>query len=395
MFVFEIAFIIMKKYLLIICFTLFNSCSTFKIDQINLIEIEKERTLKKADAFLTENPITVTSFISNKSAGGIHDFFSESDYWWPDPDDSSKPYIRKDGLTNPNNFIQHRQAMIRFSIHVSTLTSAYLITNNKKYAQKSIEHLKAWFIDPATKMNPHLQYAQAIKGITVGRGIGIIDAIHLVEVAQSVYLLKKYNMINNADFVQIKNWFEEFLKWMTTSKNGIEEREAQNNHGTCWVMQVAAYSKLVEDEELINYCIERFKKILLPNQMEKDGSFPLELKRTKPYSYSLFNLDAMVTICQILRDKENLFYFTTSDGKNIKQAIDFMFPFIEDKSRWKYPADVMYYEYFPNRQPSLLFGALAFYEEKYFELWKKLNPDPTNEEVIRNFPIRNPILWIN
>lgn len=385
----------MKKYLIIIIFSLFNSCSTFKIDTINLIEIEKERTLKKADAFLTENPITITSFVSNNSAGGIHDFFSESDYWWPDPDDSSKPYIRKDGFTNPNNFIQHRHAMIRFSIHVSTLTSAYLITSNKKYAQKSIEHLKAWFINPSTKMNPHLQYAQAIKGITVGRGIGIIDAIHLVEVAQSVYILKKYNMIKNEDFVQIKNWFEEFLKWMTTSKNGIEEREAQNNHGTCWVMQVAAYSKLVKDEALINYCIERFKKFLLPNQMEKDGSFPLELKRTKPYSYSLFNLDAMVTICQILRDKENLFYFTTSDGKNIKQAIDFMFPFIEDKSKWKYPADVMYYEYFPNRQPSLLFAALAFKEKKYFELWKKLNPDPTNKEVIRNFPIRNPILWIN
>lgn len=384
----------MKKYLIILLFSLFHSCSTFQIYS-DIIEIEKERILKKADYFLNEEPITITSFFSKKSAGGVHDFFSESDYWWPDPEDSSKPYIRKDGLTNPNNFVLHRHAMIRFSIHVSTLTSAFLLTKNKIYSERAIQHLKAWFINPATKMNPSLNYAQAISGITTGRGIGIIDAIHLVEVSQSVDILKKYNAINEQDFLQIKEWFKEFLTWLTTSKNGIEEREAKNNHGTCWVMQVASYAKLVDDRKLIKFCIDRFKKNLLQNQMANDGSFPLELSRTKPYSYSLFNLDAMVAICQILQNEENLFTFTTNDGKNIKQAIEFIYPYIKDKSKWPYRADLMYFEYFPNRQPSLLFGALAFDDKKYFDLWKKLNPDPTNEEVIRNFPIRNPLLWIN
>jgi hypothetical protein len=130
--------------------------------------------------------------------------------------------------------------------------------------------------------------------------------------------------------------------------------------------------------------------------MAKDGSFPLELERTKPYSYSLFNLDAMVMTAWILSYKtENLFHFTLPDGRSLKTAIEFMFPFIGDKSAWTYPKDVMYFDDFPVRQPALLFGGQAFKENKYIALWKKLNPDPTVREVVRNFPIRQPILWMD
>jgi hypothetical protein len=183
---------------------------------------------------------------------------------------------------------------------------------------------------------------------------------------------------------------------MTTSKNGIEERDAKNNHGTCWVMQVAEYAKLVGDKKLIDYCRERYKTVLLPTQLGVDGSFPLELARTKPYSYSIFNLDVMTMVCQILTDEEeNLFYFTLPNGRSIKIGMEFLFPFIADKSKWSYPKDVMYFDVFPNRQPFLLFGAIAFNKDKYLELWKKLNADPQDNEVIRNFPIRQPVLWVD
>lgn len=375
-------------------FYIFSNISLI-IDKKEIYSIEKERTIKKANFLLNEKLVTITSFHAFRSAGGIHDFYSEGDYWWPDSSDSNKPYIRRDGLTNPNNFVKHRQALIHFSISVSTLTSAYILTTNKIYSDKAIEHLKAWFINEKTKMNPNLEYAQAIKGITTGRGIGIIDAIHLVEVAQAILVLEKQNVILKYDLQKIKSWFKEFLLWLTTSPKGIEEREAKNNHGTCWAMQVAEYSKLVNDKMLIEYCIKRFKDVLLKNQMANDGSFPLEIERTKPYSYSLFNLDVMFTICQILNEYENLYEYELPNKIKIKNAIEFMYPFIIDKSKWPYQKDVMYFEYFPNRQPSLLFAAFAYNEKKYFDVWKKLNPDPTNEEVIRNFPIRNPILWLN
>ena len=161
-------------------------------------------------------------------------------------------------------------------------------------------------------------------------------------------------------------------------------------------MQVAEFSQLTNDKEKAEYCRKRFKEVLLPNQMAQDGSFPKELARTKPYSYSLFNLDLMTAICQILSDKtDNLYDFKLSDGRGVKKGLEYLYPFIADKSKWKQPPDVMYYEYFPNRQPCLLFGGLAYHEKKYLDLWGKLNPDPENEEAIRNFPIRQPILWVD
>ena len=363
---------------------------------MKLYEIEKNRVITAADKFMKEGPITITSSSSPRSAGGKHDFFSQSDYWWPDPKNPEGPYIRKDGMTNPDNFVEHRRAMVRLSLQVPALVAAYKITNKNEYALKAIEHLKAWFIDEETKMNPHLEYAQAVMGVSTGRGVGIIDAIHLVEVAQSIIILDKARVLDESDSRIIKKWFSDFLLWMTTSKNGIEERDAKNNHGTCWVMQVAEYAKLVGDKKSLDYCRERYKTVLLPNQLGPDGSFPLELARTKPYSYSIFNLDVMTMVCQILTDEEeNLFSFTLPDGRSIKTGMEFLFPFIADKSKWSYPKDVMYFDVFPNRQPFLFFGAMAFNEEKYLELWKKLNADPQDDEVIRNFPIRQPVLWVD
>jgi hypothetical protein len=380
---------------------IFIRCSSFEVtksmkDDLNLYEIEKSRVITVADKIMKEGPITITSSSSPRSAGGKHDFFSQSDYWWPDPKNPEGPYIRKDGLTNPDNFVEHRRAMVRLSLQVPALVAAYKITNKNEYALKAIEHLKDWFIDEETKMNPHLEYAQAVMGVSTGRGVGIIDAIHLVEVAQSIILLDKARVLDESDSRIIKKWFSDFLLWMTTSKNGIEERDAKNNHGTCWVMQVAEYAKLVGDKKLIDYCRERYKTVLLPTQLGADGSFPLELVRTKPYSYSIFNLDVMTMVCQILTDeKENLFNFTLQDGRSIKIGMEFLFPFIADKSKWSYPKDVMYFDVFPNRQPFLFFGGLAFKEKKYLELWNKLNSDPQDDEVIRNFPIRQPVVWVD
>jgi len=279
------------------------------------------KIIQQADAALFEKPITVTAYSSERSKGGKHDFFSEGDYWWPDTLHPNGPYIQRDGLTNPQNFTAHRLAMIRFSKVVGSLTSAYILTKNTKYSKAAMGHLKAWFIDTATLMNPSLLYGQAITRKVSGRGIGIIDMIQMVEVAQSVSVLEKSGLINNKDISDIKNWFAQYLKWVTTHSYGIDEREAKNNHGTCWVMQVAVFAKLVGDTSLLSYCNNRFKTVLLPSQMAPNGSFPLEIKRTKPYGYSLFNLDAMVTLASVLStQKENLFDFIGTGNVSIRKG---------------------------------------------------------------------------
>ena len=361
----------------------------------NVAAIEKVRVVNAANSYLNEKPITITASKSSRTAGGLHDFFSEGDYWWPDPKDPGGPFIQRDGMTNPENFVEHRRALIRLSVQVPALVAAWKVTGKRTYANKAAEHLRSWFIENATRMNPNLQYAQAIKGITTGRGIGIIDTIHLVEVARAIELLEASHGLTSSEASQIRSWFAKYLHWVTTSKNGIDEREAKNNHGTCWVMQVAAFAHLTGNSELLEYCRDRFKNVIVPNQIEKDGSFPQELRRTKPYGYSLFNLEALATVAQILSTpKDDLWSFETADGRSLRRAVEFMYPFIKDKKTFPKTPDAMYYDDWPMRQSSLLFAGLAYRRPEYLELWRKLPADSAVEEVNRNFFIRQPVLWV-
>jgi hypothetical protein len=364
--------------------------------RINVAAIDRHRIITAANQYLSEKPITITAASSPRSAGGLHDFFSEGDYWWPDPANPNGPYIQRDGMTNPDNFVEHRRALMRLSVQVPALVSAWKLTKDKRYANNAADHLRAWFIDERTRMNPNLQYAQAIHGLTTGRGIGIIDTIHLVEVARAIEILKDSDALSMTELGAITQWFKDYLAWMTTSKNGIDEREAKNNHGTCWVMQVAAFAQLVGEQKLLDFCRERFKTVIVPHQIAQDGSFPEELRRTKPYGYSLFNLEAMATICRILSTpRDNLFTFQTADGRGFRRAMEYMAPFVANKKAWPMKPDVMYDDQWPMRQNSLLFAGGAFDRRDYIELWKKLPADSDVEEVVRNFFIRQPLLWVN
>jgi len=390
--------------LLISLIVQFGNQSAIRNPKSEIRALDRARVVRAADEDLKRAPETVTAVRASRSSGGLHDFFSEGDYWWPNPDNPSGPYIRRDGESNPDNFVAHRRAMIRVSIEVPALASAWTLTKDPRYAGHARRHLRAWFVDAATRMNPTLEYAQAIRGVSTGRGTGIIDTIHLVEVARAITVLREGYAIPDSEWQPIRAWFAEYTRWMTTSKNGIDERDAKNNHGTCWVMQVAAFASLTGDREQLQMCRTRFTTVLLPTQMAADGSFPLELERTKPYGYSLFNLDAMATICQILDSRTgaaaagpgggDLWTFELPDGRGMRRALAFMAPYIRDKSTWPHPKDVEYFDQWPMRHPSLLFGGLALKRPDDLDLWETLRPDSEVEEVMRNFFIRQPLLWV-
>ncbi len=196
--------------------------------------------------------------------------------------------------------------------------------------------------------------------------------------------------LSRADAAAVKKWFAEYVRWMTTSSNGIQERDTTNNHAMCWDMQVTAFAKLTGNDELREYARNRYRTVLLPGQEVPDGSFPREMARTKPYGYSLFVLEAVSTICQI----DDLWHFDLPDGRGGEKAVAFMYRYIKDKSAWPKPPDVMYFEDWPMRQSALLFGGLALDRPEYIELWKKLPADSGVDEVIRNFFIRQPVLWV-
>jgi hypothetical protein len=344
------------------------------------------KTIEKANKQIGLKPITVTATICPRSAGGAHDFYSEGDYWWPDPANPDGPYIQRDGETNPENFVAHRLAMIRFSDIVGSLASAYKLSGQKRYALAAIPHFRAWFIDPETRMNPSLLYAQAIKGKATGRGIGIIDTIHFLEVIKALEALK--SQMSADDYTGCVAWFKEYTAWLTTHPYGLAERDALNNHGTCWALQVAVFASFNGNAGLVDFCRKRYMQVFILNQMATDGSFPLELKRTKPYGYSLFNLDIMATLAHVLQ----VWDWKMADGRGIQKGIQYLLPFIQNKSAWTYPADVMYFDQWPIAQSCLFFAGIHG-DTAAMNTWKKLDHFPTNQEVVRNAPIRNPILW--
>lgn len=356
---------------------------------------DRPRVLAAADRYLAEAPTTVTATRNPRSAGGLHDFSSEGDYWWPDPASPGGPFIQKDGLSNPANFVGHRQALMRLSVQVPALAAAWSLTRDPRYAVHAGRHLRAWFVDGETRMNPNLQYAQAISGRATGRGIGIIDTLHLVEVARAIEALDGSPALAAADRAAVQAWFRDYLSWMSTHPYGIEEREAKNNHGTCWLLQAAAYARLTGQPALLDEYRRRFKTVLVPQQIAADGSFPQELRRTKPYAYSLFNLDALAGLAQILSTPgDDLWRFELADGRGLRRALEFMVPFVRDRKAWPHPPDAMYDGEWPMRQASLLFGGLALGRPEYVDLWKGLRAESTVDEVVRNFFIRQPVLWL-
>ena len=374
-----------------------NEHSTFDM----VAAVDRKRILLAAKQYVSFPIQTITAFTSPKSPGGPHDFFSQADYFWPNPKNPDGPYVNRDGQSNPENFNEHRKAMIRLSIEMPALTSAWLLLRRersqsaaaKSYGRKAAEFLLAWFVAAETRMNPNLEYAQGVHGVSTGRNYGIIDTLHLVEVARAASLLTT-EVLSDAEREGVKQWFREYLRWLKTSEKGIKERDTLNNHAVCWGLQAAEFARLIGDQDTRVEVRNQYETIFLPNQLSTEGSFPKELARTKPYSYSIFNFDVMATLCQSLSDgSSDEFSFKTSDGRGICKAAAFLYPYLENKSRWPYAHDVEHFDALPVRSPGLLFCGVHCDQPAYIKLWKTLNPDPTDPEIIRNYPIRQPLLW--
>jgi hypothetical protein len=354
---------------------------------------DRKRILHAAARYIDLPPQTITSFPAKRSPGNAHDYYSQADYWWPNPADPNGPYIDRDGQSNPGNFSDHRKAMIALSIHMPALSAAWLLTRDRRFGQHAVDHLRAWFITPATKMNPNLEYSQGVIGVSTGRSYGIIDTLHLVEVARAASIVAP-KFLSTSEQAALHAWFGDYLKWMKTSQKGIAESNAHNNHAVCWALQAAEFARLVGDNSTRSEVAAQFTGKFLPEQMATNGSFPQELARTKPYSYSIFNFDAMAMICQSLLDSgQNLFAFALPDGRGICKAADFLYPYLADRSAWPYKKDVEHFEALPVRSPGLLFTGLECHSHEHLQLWARLNPDPTDPEIIRNYPVRQPLLW--
>lgn len=365
--------------------------------QPHLLDLVSLSSLRKKAHSCLDGPLYhVTDRQCPRSPGTIHDFYSEGDYWWPDPHSpGGLPYIRRDGESNPDNFTSHRLLMRAMRNQVSTLALAYRVWGEETFAKRACQALREFFLAPETHMNPHLDYAQAIGGICSGRGIGIIDTIHLADIPFAAEALRPSPSMTEDLYAGLKDWFSRYLGWMLTSKNGIEEMNTANNHCVCYVMQAAVFALFTDNTQIAEFCRSQYRTRLLP-QMAADGSFPLELARTKPYNYSAFLLDNLTSVCQLLSTREdNLWEFETPDGKSYRKALHFLTPYILDKGRWPYAKDVEHFDAFPIRYSFLLFAGYALGKRELIDFYFTLPEEISDEEALRNLAVRAPGLWMD
>ncbi|HEY3862659.1 MAG TPA: alginate lyase family protein [Verrucomicrobiae bacterium] len=359
--------------------------------------LDQARILRLANAALTLKPPAITDERATNSQGGPHDFYSDSDYFWPNPaTKNGLPYVSRDGMSNPGNFEAHRMAMRNMKDAVAALAAAYALAGEDRFAAKASALIRVFFIDAQTRMNPNLDFAQAVLGQYSGRSYGVIDTLHLAELPVAVRFLEKSPAFDPAVDASLKKWFADYIDWMTTSANGVKEMNAKNNHSIAFFLQLASFARFTSNAAMLKLCRERFKNVLLPGQMAADGSFPLELKRTKPYGYSIFQADNVSALCVLLSTPAEDYWNLPAEHP-ARLAVEFIYPYLADKSKWLADGrakDIQHWESWPARQPCLLFACAEFGGEKYFDLWKKLEAEPTDPEVRRNMAVTQPLLWI-
>ena len=295
------------------------------------------KDLLKDDAkALAEGPYSVMEKKNLPPSGDRHDYMSLAPYHWPDPSKKDGlPYIRKDGETNPEvKEYKDKEYMPKLCEMVYTLSLAYYFTGNNAFADHAANLVRTWFLKPETRMNPNLNFAQAIKGVNEGRGAGIIDSRHFIKLTEGINLLKGSKHWSKEDQAVMKQWFSDYLTWMHTSRNGKNEMATLNNHGTWFDAIRLSLAMFIDSAALVKEIIESAKS-RLEQQMDQDGKFPKEMERTTSLHYNLFNLEAFFLIAAMSeKTGTDLWNYTTPSGRSLKKGFDFMYPYLTKRKPW-------------------------------------------------------------
>jgi len=359
----------------------------------DLATFERQRILADAGIALAQDPVTITKFHAPYSQGTPNDYYTMGDSWFPDPSiTSGLPYKQHPGQVNPDNFTDDRKCLSQMRENVAALAAAYKITGNNRYASVAAEWLRVFFLDPATRMNPNLTYAQSVPGVAKGRTMGVSDAMPLVEIPKAIEALQSSPNFPSETVTGMKEWCSNYVAWLTDNI-GDDVPNLANSHALMYWMEIASLSEFAGDQDKVTEARTQYKTLLLPGQLNSDGSFNHNGKY-RSYSTAVTQMDSLATLCQLLSTPEDdLWHFKSSNDHDIHMAMEHMYPFIEDKSRWPSPPESSE-DGWPARRVCLLFTGMALNEPKYINLWKRLPADPTQDDVRRFMVITQPILWV-
>jgi hypothetical protein len=348
--------ILLKQILLCVC--IFNlQFSTFAQDGPYLINLSELKTnlekikakdtiyqkaykslISEANKALKYGPVSVMEKNEVPPSGSKHDYMSLAPYHWPDPTKKDGlPYMRKDGETNPEvKLYKDKDYLPELCSQIHTLSLAHYYSGEKKYNDHAVQLIRVWFLDTATKMNPNMNFGQAIKGENTGRGAGLIDARNFIKVIEAIELMNREGSYPKEDLKNMKAWFADFLQWMQTSKNGKDEMNAKNNHGVWYDALSLSIALFNNQKEAANKIIVN-AKIRLANQMDDNNRFPLEMARTTSFHYSVFVIDAFLKIATMAEFTGVDFWANNNSKHTLKAAVDEMVPYLVQEKKWDGP----------------------------------------------------------
>lgn len=291
-----------------------------------------------ADEALHMKPVSVMDKTRTPPSGDKHDYVSQAPYFWPDPSKpNGLPYLRKDGERNPEvDRGTDRPALGRMLGAVNTLSLAYYFTGNKAYADHAAKLVRTWFLDPATRMNPHFDFAQYIPGINNGRGIGLIETSHLGHMCDDLTLIGPSGAWTKADDTGFRDWLTQYFTWLRTSKNGRDEAAAENNHGSWYDVQASSLALYLGKKDEAAQILTTGVKKRLEFEIEPDGAQPRELARTKSLGYSTMNMDALFTNAR-LAQHANVDWWShrSDDGRSLLVALKYLAPYADPSKPWR------------------------------------------------------------
>ncbi len=290
-----------------------------------------QQVLRTAGQALEHGPYSIVTKAQVPPSGDKHDYQSQAPYWWPDPSrPDGKPYIQKDGLRNPEAGAMHdSETLSQLCADVQTLGLAYYFTQEERYASQAAMLLRAFFLAPATRMNPNLNFGQGIPGINTGRNFGIIETRHLVVVPEALALLSGSRSVDASLVAGLKKWFADYTTWLTTSPIALPEGAAKNNHGTFYDAQVVDFALFTGNAALARRTLQTLTWPRMAEQFAPDGAQPLELSRTRPWNYVSMNLQGWARLALLAPHAGlDLWHYRTPDGRGLRPAIDWFRPYL-------------------------------------------------------------------
>jgi hypothetical protein len=298
-----------------------------------------DQLIGDAEHALMFKPVSVMTKKDFPPSGDKHDYMSIAPYWWPNPNTATGvPYVRRDGEVNPEtkNFTD-KTVLPGLSASIYHLALAYYFTGKEAYATHASKLIRVWFLDEATRMNPNLNYAQSVKGVTDGRAEGVIDTRHFMHIMDAIQLLKASPVWTDKDQSGMEVWVKDFIQWLGNSKIGKEEMNAPNNHGVWYDAQLLAYAGFMRDTSLVKTIYNRVLS-RLDKEMDAQGSFPLEMRRTTSLHYSVFILNAYSSLATRFQPLGlDLWKANTPSGKSLRKGFDFILPYLLKKQPWTGP----------------------------------------------------------